>query len=95
VVVDLAAVSGGNCQLTRPGETVVHEGVTIVGATDLESRVATHASQMYARNVAALASLLIAEGEPHIDLDDPVVGGACITHGGKVVHPRVIELLEE
>jgi NAD(P) transhydrogenase subunit alpha len=90
VVVDAAAPTGGNCELTRPGETVIHNGVTIMGPVDLAGQVAYDASQMYARNVAAfLGRITGGDGEPNIDLDDEIVGAACITHDGKVVHPVV------
>lgn len=90
VVVDAAAPTGGNCELTRPGETVIHNGVTIMGPVDLAGQVAYDASQMYARNVAAfLGRITGGDGEPNIDLDDEILGAACITHDGKVVHPVV------
>ena len=79
VIVDLAADSGGNCELTVAGEEVVHHGVTIVGAVNLPSSMATHASQLYARNVTALLELLIKDGELRLDFDDEVVAGACVT----------------
>jgi H+-translocating NAD(P) transhydrogenase subunit alpha len=94
VIVDLAASTGGNCVLTRAGETVVHEGVTIIGATDLPSRVAGHASQMYARNVAAFVELVEADGSIDVEIDDDIVRGSCATHGGQVVHPAVLAALE-
>jgi H+-translocating NAD(P) transhydrogenase subunit alpha len=94
VIVDLAASTGGNCALTRAGETVVHEGVTIIGATDLPSRVAGHASQMYASNVAAFVELVEADGSIDVEIDDDIVRGSCATHGGQVVHPAVLAALE-
>jgi NAD(P) transhydrogenase subunit alpha len=90
VVVDVAAPSGGNCELTRPGETVVHHGVSVIGPTDLPGRVAHDASQMYARNVAAfLGRISDEDGALTIDLDDPIVSGAAITHEGRITHPVV------
>ncbi len=95
VIVDLAAATGGNCELTRPGETVVHQGVTIIGATDLVSRVPNHASQMYARNVASFIELITGEdGDLSPNWDDEIVAGSCITRDGEVVHPRVLAALE-
>jgi NAD(P) transhydrogenase subunit alpha len=79
VIVDLAAEAGGNCELTSPGEEVVREGVTIVGFTDLPSRMAFHASQLYSRNVSALLSHLAPEGTLALDFDDEITGGACVT----------------
>jgi NAD(P) transhydrogenase subunit alpha len=79
VVVDLGAEAGGNCELTEPGEEVVREGVTIVGLTNLPSTMPFHASQLYARNVAALLQHLAPEGELVLDFDDDITGGACVT----------------
>ena len=62
VIVDLAAETGGNCELTRPGEEIVESGVTIVGTTNLPSTMATHASQLLSRNVSALVGPLVADG---------------------------------
>jgi NAD(P) transhydrogenase subunit alpha len=90
VIVDVAAPSGGNCEVTRPGETVEHHGVTILGPTDLPGRVAYDASQMYARNVASFISRISGEnGERVFDFDNQIVSEACITHSGKVTHPVV------
>ncbi len=93
VIVDLAASSGGNCELTRPDQVVETDGVTVLGPTDLVGRAATHASQMYARNVAALFELIFPEGKAVIDLGDEIISGACVTHDVEVIHPRVRELL--
>lgn len=90
VIVDVAAPSGGNCELTRPGETIDHNGVKVLGPIDLPSRVAHDASQMYARNIAAfLGRISGEEGQRVIDFDDQIVAEACITHEGRVVHPVV------
>jgi NAD(P) transhydrogenase subunit alpha len=79
VVVDLAAEAGGNCELTEPGEVVVREGVTLVGLTDLPSSMPFHASQLYARNVAALLNHLAPEGTLALDWDDEITAEACVT----------------
>jgi NAD(P) transhydrogenase subunit alpha len=90
VIIDVAAPSGGNCELTRPDETVIHAGVKIVGPTDLPSRVAVDASQMYSRNVAAfLARITGEDSEVAFNWDDQIVADACITHAGRVTHPVV------
>jgi NAD(P) transhydrogenase subunit alpha len=90
VIVDVAAPSGGNCELTRPGQTLVHQGVTIIGPTDLPGRVAHDSSQMYARNVASfLGRITDEEGALSIDLEDPIISGAAITHAGRITHPVV------
>jgi proton-translocating NAD(P)+ transhydrogenase subunit alpha len=79
VIVDLAAETGGNCELTKPGEEVVESGVTIVGLLNLPSTMPTHASQLYARNVMALLQHLAPEGELKLDWDDEITAGACVT----------------
>ena len=84
VIVDCAAESGGNCELTQPGQEVVHNGVRIQGPINLPSTLATHASFMYARNVVALLSSMIQDGQLTIDLQDDVIGPACVTHEGEV-----------
>jgi NAD(P) transhydrogenase subunit alpha len=84
VVVDLAADTGGNCELTRPGETVVEAGVTIIGAVDLPSSVPQHASQMYGRNVTTLLQHLSRDGRLHLDPADEIAGPMLVVHEGKV-----------
>jgi proton-translocating NAD(P)+ transhydrogenase subunit alpha len=79
VIVDLAADTGGNCELTVPGEDVEHAGVTVIGATNLPSAMAFHASQLYSRNVGALLTHLAPDGELTLDWDDEITAGACVT----------------
>jgi H+-translocating NAD(P) transhydrogenase subunit alpha len=79
VIVDLAAETGGNCELTRPGEEIVESGVTIVGTTNLPSTMATHASQLLSRNMASLLGLMVKDGALALDWDDEIVAGACVT----------------
>jgi NAD(P) transhydrogenase subunit alpha len=86
VIVDLAAETGGNCELTEPGETIVREGVTIAGPLNLASSMPDHASSLYARNVQSLLELMVSEGELSLDFDDEVLAGACITRDGEIVH---------
>jgi NAD(P) transhydrogenase subunit alpha len=89
VVVDLAAEAGGNCELTEPDRVIVRHGVTIHGPTNLPATVPVHASQLYARNVTELLRELVKDGALHLDFDDEVVRGACVTHGGEIVHGAV------
>lgn len=89
VIVDVAAERGGNCALTRPGETVHHAGVTILGPLNMPSLVPFHASQMYSGNVTAFLKLLISDGELHLDLEDEIVRETLVTHGGDVVHEKI------
>ena len=91
VIVDLAAERGGNCELTRPGEVTVENGVTIIGTINLASRVPYHASQMYARNVSAFLLHLFKEGKLQLDMTDEIVHDTLLTRGGEVVNPRVRE----
>jgi NAD/NADP transhydrogenase alpha subunit len=79
VIVDLAAETGGNCELTEPGEIVEREGVTLVGLTNLASTMPFHASQLYARNVSALLQHLAPGGELKLDWEDEITAGACVT----------------
>jgi NAD(P) transhydrogenase subunit alpha len=94
VVVDLAAEMGGNCELTRAGETVEHRGVKILGPRDVPSGVPIHASQFYSRNVVNLLSHLIdEEGQLELDFDDEITDQAVLCHGGEVRHSEVREAL--
>lgn len=87
VIVDLGAESGGNCELTRAGETVMHQGVTIIGPVNLAASVPRHASEMYARNLFNFLSPAInKEGELAIDWNDEVFAGAVLTHDGTIRH---------
>lgn len=92
VIVDLAAERGGNCALTRAGETVSAHGVKIIGPANLPSTVPNHASQMYSNNVIAFLKPLVKEGRLVLDLTDEVVVGSLLTRSGKLVHPFVREL---
>jgi proton-translocating NAD(P)+ transhydrogenase subunit alpha len=97
VIVDLAAERGGNCELTRPDEVVVHRGVTILGPSNPPALVPYHASQMYSKNITTfLAHLLGKDGaqqsELPLNLDDEITRETLLTRGGEVVHARVREL---
>jgi len=93
VIVDLAAEGGGNCELTRPGEDVDVDGVSVLGPTNLAATIPFHASQMYAKNVATFLLGMVKEGAVVIDLEDEVVRGSLVTRNGEVVQPRVRESL--
>jgi len=82
VIVDLAAETGGNCELTEPGREIDAGGVTIVGTTNVPSTMPTHASQLLSRNVASLLGLLVVDGNVALDWDDEVVAGTCVTRKG-------------
>jgi H+-translocating NAD(P) transhydrogenase subunit alpha len=94
VIVDLAAERGGNCELTKAGETVIERGVTILGPTNLPGTVPYHASQMYARNlVTFLKHLVNKEGQLTIDTADEITRESLIARNGEVVHPKIQALL--
>jgi proton-translocating NAD(P)+ transhydrogenase subunit alpha len=89
VIVDLAAESGGNCELTRVGETVLEGGVKVLGPRNLASQMPVPASQLYAKNLENLLGLLITEeGELKVDLSDDILAAACITEGGEIRNDR-------
>jgi NAD(P) transhydrogenase subunit alpha len=93
VIVDLAAERGGNCELTRPDETVNVNGVTIMGPIDLPATIPNHASQMYARNVSTFLLHLVKDGKLALDLEDEITRETLVARGGDVVHPRVRQAL--
>jgi len=93
VIVDLAAERGGNCELTRPGETVTSNDVQILGPTNLPAEVPNHASQMYSKNITTFLLHLIDEGQLKLDLEDEIISDTLVTRNGKVVNPRVCEVL--
>jgi NAD(P) transhydrogenase subunit alpha len=96
VIVDIAAERGGNCELTRAGETVVHHGINVVGPVQLASRAPFHASQMYATNIVNLLKLIVnKEGVLAMDRNDEIVRESLVTFGGKVVHPKIVQLIDE
>lgn len=87
VIVDLAAETGGNCELTQPGKVIDHKGVTIIGTTNLPSTLPIHASQMYAKNIQNLLGVLLnKQGELVLNMDDDIVAGTVITNNGEVLH---------
>jgi len=93
VVIDLAADSGGNCELSVPGQDVLYQGVTVVGLTNPPATMPTHASFLYARNIANFLGLLVKDGELAPDFDDEIVAGTCVVRDGKVVHGPTAEAL--
>ena len=94
VLVDLAAPAGGNCELTRPGETQQINGVTLMAPLNLPAEAPVDASNLYARNILNFLGLIVKKGELTVDLSDEVLAGACVAHQGKAVNPRVAKLLE-
>jgi NAD(P) transhydrogenase subunit alpha len=91
ILVDLAAERGGNCEITQPGEKIVHNGVTIIGWFNLASTVPYHASQMYAKNLTTFLQLLVKEGKLQLNTKDDIIRETLLTHGGEVVNTRLRE----
>ena len=91
VIVDMATERGGNCEGSRPDESVVLDGVTILGPTNLPADVATHTSQLYSRNIATFLTHLVKCGLPNVALDDEICHDTLVAHGGQIVHPKVRE----
>jgi NAD(P) transhydrogenase subunit alpha len=95
VIVDLAGETGGNCELTTPGETTVVHDVTICSPLNLPAEMPEHASQLYARNIQALLELMLdGEGELKLDFDDEIIAGACITREGEILNAAARALVE-
>jgi NAD/NADP transhydrogenase alpha subunit len=93
VIVDLAAETGGNVELTKAGEDVDVGGVTIIGSRNVPSTMPLHASQLYARNVANLLLHLVKDGAVKLDFADEITKGACVTHGGEIVNERAKQMV--
>ena len=93
VIVDIAAERGGNCELTRPGETVMHQGITILGPLNVPSTIPYHASQMYASNIISFLKLMVQKGEFKLNREDEIIRETLVTYGNEVVHARVGETL--
>lgn len=91
VIFDLAAERGGNCELTKTGETIARHGITIIGTINLASGVPYHASQMYARNITAFLSHLVKDGKLQVNLEDEIIRETLLTQNGEIVNERVRE----
>ncbi|MCH7672667.1 MAG: Re/Si-specific NAD(P)(+) transhydrogenase subunit alpha [Proteobacteria bacterium] len=89
VIVDLAAEGGGNCELTKADETVLHQGIKIYGPVNVPSMVGNHASEMYSKNLLNFLELLIQDGVINIDLEDEIISGSLITHAGAIHHAGI------
>jgi NAD(P) transhydrogenase subunit alpha len=94
VVIDLAADSEGNCELTEPGVQIVRGGVSVYGMTNPPAAMPTHSSFLYSRNMANFLGLLVVDGELRPDFDDEIISGSCVLRDGIVAHKPTRELLE-
>ena len=93
VIVDLAAETGGNCEVTQPGQVVQVDGAWVDGTTNVPSTMALHASQLYARNLTNLLRHLARDGELKLDFEDEITRSCCVTHAGQVVNERARQLM--
>ena len=95
VIFDMAAETGGNCELTEAGRTIERDGVIVMGPVNLPATLPVHASSMYARNISDLVRLLAPNAELKLDFEDEIIKGSTITHAGEVVHEATANLLGE
>ncbi|MBV9708212.1 MAG: Re/Si-specific NAD(P)(+) transhydrogenase subunit alpha [Chloroflexi bacterium] len=93
VIVDMAAETGGNCEVTQPGQVVQVDGAWIDGTTNIPSTVPFHASQLYASNVTNLLQHLVSNGQMKLDFTDEITKGCCVTHNGQVVNERARQMM--
>jgi proton-translocating NAD(P)+ transhydrogenase subunit alpha len=94
IILDLAAPAGGNCELTQPGQTIVHRGVTIFGPLNIVAGMPVHASMLYSRNLSNFLQLILKTGELKIDRADEIIAGSCVAFGGEIVNQRVAAALK-
>lgn len=94
VIVDIAAETGGNCEVTQAGKTIVHNGVTVIGPVNLAATTPIHASEMYAKNLYNFLELSIKDGALSLDWDDELIAKTCVTHAGQIKHEPTKQLVE-
>ncbi len=94
VIVDLAAETGGNCEVTQAGQTIVQNGVLVLGPLNMPSMIPVHASQMYSKNITNLLQLLVPKTELQLNFDDEIIAGTCITNDGRIVHAATAKVVE-
>ena len=95
VIIDLAASTGGNCELTKDNETVVHKGVTIIGQSNYPAKKPVDASRMFGKNVFNFMKLMIGnDGSLNLNFEDDIVKGTCITNKGEIYNERVKSVIE-
>jgi len=93
IIMDLASENGGNCELTKKDETITHNGVIIDGTSNIPGTMPVHASELYAKNVAALLTYMVKEGELSLDLEDEIISESMYTHNGEITHKPTKETL--
>ena len=93
IIMDLASENGGNCELTKKDETITHNGVIIDGTSNIPGTMPVHASELYAKNVTALLTYMVIDGELNLDLEDEIISGSMYTHNGEITHKPTKETL--
>jgi len=93
IIMDLASENGGNCELTKKDETITHNGVIIDGTSNIPGTMPVHASELYAKNVAALLTYMVKDGELNLDLEDEIISESMYTHNGEITHKPTKETL--
>jgi NAD(P) transhydrogenase subunit alpha len=93
-IIDMAAENGGNCELTKPGEIIHHNGVTIDGTLNLPAQVPYHASQMLSKNISKLLTEVIEDGKIKFDLENDIIKGCLVTHEKNIIHEMTKNIIE-
>ena len=94
IIMDLAAENGGNCELTQKDQVIDYNGVTIDGTSNIPGTLPVHASELYAKNIAAFLTYMVKDGELNLDLDDEIISGAMFTHRGEITHEPTQEAMK-
>ena len=94
IIMDLASENGGNCELTKKDEIIVHNGVTIDGTSNIPGSMPVHASELYAKNITAFLAYMIKDGQLELDLNDEIISGALYTHLGEITHEPTAEAIK-
>jgi NAD/NADP transhydrogenase alpha subunit len=95
VIMDLAAENGGNCELTKKDQIIEHQQITIDGTSNLPGSMPVHASELYAKNVAAFLTYMVKDGKLNINMEDEIISGAIYTHNGDITHRPTKELIDK
>jgi len=93
VIIDLASIMGGNTELTKDNETVIHKGVSIIGNSNLPSTMPSDASKMFAKNIFNFLKLLMVENQVNLNFEDEVIAGTCIAHNSEIRHKPTLDAL--
>ena len=93
IIMDLASENGGNCELTQKDETIEHNGVIIDGTSNIPGTMPVHASELYAKNITALLTYMVKDGQLNLDLEDEIISGSMYTYNGEIIHEQTKNIL--